>query len=62
MDMNLMLLTNGRDRSCLLSIFGEPLIVFENALKDVDLDDSSDDGEKDFSYSLGLALSTINKI
>jgi hypothetical protein len=56
-DTNFMLLSNGTDKSCLLSTFGEPLMIFETALKNMEVKP----GNKDISYPIGLALSTINK-
>ena len=52
-----MLLHTGPDRSCILSLYGEPLAVFENALKNLE----ASNVERDVSYSISLAFTTINK-
>jgi hypothetical protein len=52
-----MLLNTGPDRSCILSLYGEPAIVLETALKNIQVSDTP----RDVSYAISLAFTTINK-
>jgi len=52
-----MLLHTGPERSCILSLYGEPSSVFDNALKDLEVSYI----ERDVSFAISLAFTTINK-